>query len=193
LRAVSAAFPTALKVGVADSAKTNWPILTQHTERQILDFYHAAEYLTDVADAQFARDPRARIQWLDDACTSLKHDKAEPQVLIEQMRSFLGENKQPGPREKIQAALTYFKNQQPLMKYAEHLSQFLPMGAGVIEAACKTIVKQRLCCSGMRWKEVGAAVVLSLRTLSHSIGRWEQFWSKIDQYGFPVAAKHMSR
>ena len=52
----------------------------------------------------------------------------------------------------------------------------------------KTIVKQRLCCSGMRWKEAGAAVVLSLRTLSHSIGHWEQFWSKLDQYGFPVAA-----
>ncbi len=55
-------------------------------------------------------------------------------------------------------------------------------------AACKTIVKQRLCCSGMKWNEVGAAVVLSLRTLSHSRGRWEQFWNKIDQYGFPVIA-----
>ncbi len=185
---VSATFPTALKVGVADGAKTNWPFLTKHTECQILDFYHAAEYLTDVADAQFARDPRARKQWLNDACHDLKHDLAGPQVLIEQMRAFLGENKQPGPRDKIQAALTYFKNQQPLMKYAEHLSQNLPLGSGVTEAACKTIVKQRLCCSGMRWKEAGAAVVLSLRTLSHSIGRWEQFWSKIDQYGFPVAA-----
>ena len=77
------------------------------------------------------------------------------------------------------------------MKYAEHLQQNLPLGSGVTEAACKTIVKQRLCCSGMKWKEAGAAVVLSLRTLSHSIGRWEQFWSKIDQYGFPVAAKHI--
>jgi hypothetical protein len=95
---------------------------------------------------------------------------------------------QKDPRTKIKVALTYFKNQQPLMKYAEHLSQNLPLGSGVAEAACKTIVKQRLCCSGMKWKETGAAVVLSLRTLSHSIGRWEKFWSKIDQYGFPVAA-----
>jgi len=160
----------------------------KQTDRQILDFYHAAEYLTIVADAQFARDPRARKQWLDDACRDLKHDLAGPQVLMEQMRAFLIENKQPGSRNKIQAALTYFQNQQPLMKYAEHLSQLLPLGSGVTEAACKTIVKQRLCCSGMKWKEAGAAVVLSLRALSHSIGRWEQFWSKIDQFGFPVAA-----
>jgi len=185
---VSAAFPTAIKVGVADGAKTNWPFLTQQTSRQILDFYHAAEYLTSVADAQFARDPRARKQWLDDACTSLKHDPAGPQVLMAQMQCFLTGHLQPGPRGKIKAALTYFQNQQPLMNYALHLEQNLPLGSGVTEAACKTIVKQRLCCSGMKWKEAGAAIVLSLRTLSHSIGRWEQFWSKIDQFGFPVAA-----
>ena len=84
--------------------------------------------------------------------------------------------------------LPIFTHQQQLMKYAEHLEQNLPLGSGVTEAACKTIVKQRLCCSGMKWKEAGAAVVLSLRTLSHSCGRWEQFWHKIDQYGFPVVA-----
>jgi len=34
----------------------------------------------------------------------------------------------------------------------------------------------------------GAAVVLSLRTLSHNCGRWNSFWNKLDQYGFPVVA-----
>ena len=185
---ISAAFPKALKVGVADGAKTNWSFLTQHTERQILDFYHAAEYLTQVADAQFARDPKARKQWLDDACKSLKHESTGPQVLIEQMQRFLAEQKLAGQSAKIKAALTYYQNQCHLMNYAAHLEQNLPLGSGVTEAACKTIVKQRLCCSGMKWNEVGAAVVLSLRTLSHSRGRWEQFWNKIDQYGFPVIA-----
>ena len=86
---VSANFPTALKVGIADGAKTNWPFLTKHTERQILDFYHATEYLTDVADAQFARDLKARKQWLNDACSRLKHDQKGPQVLIDVMQGFL--------------------------------------------------------------------------------------------------------
>lgn len=185
---VSAAFPTAIKVGIADGAKTNWPFLTQQTSRQILDFYHATEYLTIVADAQFARDPRARKQWLDDACTSLKHDPTGPQVLMAQMQGFLTGHLPAGPRGKIKAALTYFQNQQPLMNYALHLEQNWPLGSGVTEAACKTIVKQRLCCSGMKWKEAGAAIVLSLRTLVHSRGRWSQFWSKIHQYAFPVAA-----
>jgi len=54
---------------------------------------------------------------------------------------------------------------------------------GVTEAACKTLVKQRLCASGMRWKRKGAGIVLSLRALTHTVGRWTQFWQKIDQFG----------
>ena len=78
-----------------------------------------------------ARDPRARKQWLNDACSSLKHDLTGPQILIEQMQGFLTSQKLAAPRDKIKAALTYFKNQQSLMKYAEHFEQNLPMGSGV--------------------------------------------------------------
>ena len=51
------------------------------------------------------------------------------------------------------------------------------------EAACKTLVKQRLCASGIRRKSKGAGIVLSLRALTHTVGRWTQFWQKIDQFG----------
>lgn len=185
---VSATFPTAVKVGIADGAKSNWTFLTLHTHRQVLDFYHAAEYLTLVADAQYTRNPTTRKQWLDHACTMLKHQEDGAQVLIAQMQAFWRENKSKALKDKIQTAVKYFQNQQQLMKYSQHLQENLPIGSGVTEAACKTIVKQRLCCSGMKWKEAGAAVVLTLRTLSHSSGRWEQFWSKLNSYGFPVAA-----
>jgi hypothetical protein len=77
------------------------------------------------------------------------------------------------------------------MHYAEALSQQLPIGSGVTEAGCKVIIKARLCAAGMKWKEQGVAIVLSLRTLSYSQGRWPQFWSKINQYGFNLAeAQH---
>jgi len=54
---------------------------------------------------------------------------------------------------------------------------------GVTEAACKTLVKQRLCASGMRWKNKGAKIVLRLRALTRTTGRWAQFRQKIDQFG----------
>ncbi|MFN9670877.1 MAG: ISKra4 family transposase, partial [Pseudanabaena sp.] len=62
----------------------------------------------------------------------------------------------------------------------------LPIGSGITEVACKVIIKARLGCSGMKWKDWGASVVLSLRALSYTKGRWQQFWSKISRYGFSL-------
>ncbi len=73
------------------------------------------------------------------------------------------------------------------MIYPEALENKLPIGSGVTEAACKTLVKQRMCKSGMRWKEQGASMLLTLRALAKSTGYWDAFWSKMDRYGFPVA------
>jgi hypothetical protein len=50
------------------------------------------------------------------------------------------------------------------MNYYVMVQQALPIGSGVTEAACKMIVKQRLCQSGMKWNEKGASIILSLRT-----------------------------
>jgi hypothetical protein len=90
-------------------------------------------------------------------------------------------------QENLEAAVTYFRNHHPQMNDAAYRQKHYPIGSGVTEAACKTVIKQRLCCSGMRWKETGAAVVLSLRTLVLTPTRWTQFWNKLNQYGFPVA------
>jgi len=65
------------------------------------------------------------------------------------------------------------------MNYAESIQENLPIGSGVTEAACKTVVKQMLCHSGMKWVEKGASVVLSLRTLILTPGRWQQFGEKL--------------
>jgi hypothetical protein len=83
---------------------------------------------------------------------------------------------------------TYFTNQKHRMNYAKHVAANHPIGSGVTEAACKTIVKMRLCGSSMKWKDTGATIVLSLRTLAYSTGRWEQFWDNVNRYGFPLAA-----
>ena len=74
------------------------------------------------------------------------------------------------------------------MDYALFREQNYPIGSGVTEAACKTLIKQRLCCSGMRWKEKGASIILSLRALILTSNRWQQFWDRLNQDGFPVAA-----
>jgi hypothetical protein len=81
------------------------------------------------------------------------------------------------------AAITYFSNQSKAgrMDYPPLVESGIPIGSGVTEAACKVLVKQRLCGSGMKWKEPGAAAVLSVRCLTYTTERWSQFWSRIDQ------------
>ena len=81
------------------------------------------------------------------------------------------------------SAIRYSENHLPLMKYSEHVQNHFPIGSGVTEAACKTLVKQRLCGSGMRWKDTGIQVVLSLRALVQTPSHWGQFWEKVAQYG----------
>ena len=90
-------------------------------------------------------------------------------------------------REQAYSAWTYFTNHRYQMDYPGFLAEGLPIGSGVTEAACKSLVKQRLCASGMRWKETGAKIVLSLRALTNTVGRWTQFWQKIDQFGAECA------
>ena len=89
-------------------------------------------------------------------------------------------------RENLAKAITYFGNHYQQMDYAERAEAKLPIGSGVTEAACKTIVKMRMCRGGAKWKEKGAAAVLCLRSLIYTEERWQPFWAKIDRYGFPI-------
>jgi hypothetical protein len=182
------AYPGATYVGIADGAEANWRFLEQHTRVQILDFYHAVGYLGAAASAAHPHDTAQRELWLSERCHQLKHAPGAAETLYREMvqlqkRSGLTKT----VREQLDAAVTYYYNHKHQMNYAQYRENHYPIGSGVTEAACKTLVKQRLCNSGMRWKEKGAAMILSLRALVLTPTRWTQFWNKLDQYGFPVA------
>ena len=51
------------------------------------------------------------------------------------------------------------------MRYAQAKSCNLPIGSGVVEAACKTLATQRMKRSGMRWRHAGGQAILTLRAL----------------------------
>jgi len=178
-------YPTADRLGLADGAKDNWTFLERFTEAQLIDFYHASEYIGKVGRAAISK--KARDQWIADTCHALKHDGGAAEAICEEMRGFLARKLSKTNRDTVEAAVTYFSNNGHRMDYAAHLAQQHPLGSGVTEAACKVIVKKRLCGAGMRWKEHGASVVLTLRCLRYSDGRWQQFWQKIDRYGFTLA------
>lgn len=181
-------YPKAHYQGLADGAPENWTFLGPLTETQVLDFYHATQYLDRVAKSVHPRSTEAQKLWMKEHCHILKHEIGGAKRLLSEMEAIPSASRLPAViRDGLQDAITYFRNHHHQMHYAQALSNHLPIGSGVTEAGCKVIIKARLCAAGMKWKEQGAAIILSLRTLSYSHGRWQQFWSKINQYGFNLA------
>ncbi len=183
---VKALYPKVDYAGLADGAKCNWLFLEKHTGTQTLDFWHVTEYLGKAANVMYRgkRKEAEKAAWLDQSCHKLKHSIGSATRLLNEMLTYHEEHDMPQEqRNTLESVITYFTNNKSKMKYAQNMKKHLPIGSGVTEAACKVIVKQRLCGSAMKWKDTGAAAVLSLRCINYSKGRWSQFWQKVNQYG----------
>jgi hypothetical protein len=175
-------YPNADYVGVADGAPDNWTFLQSRVNEQILDFFHASEYLTKVSKTVFKLPDQAS-QWLQKACHTLKEEEDGAGLVLSQMKAFLTKKLKEDKKEIIQSSITYFTNHLHQMNYSKYRQNNWPIGSGVIEAACKVIIKQRLCNSGMKWTDNGARAVLALRCFNKSDKMWEQLWNKVNKYG----------
>lgn len=83
-------------------------------------------------------------------------------------------------RQVVDRVIRYYGRNTERMRYAEFRSRGLPIGSGVVEAACKCIVNARLKRSGMRWTREGAQHVLNLRVRVKS-GEWDSFWREYQE------------
>ena len=179
-------FPDVLYIGLADGAKDNWTFLKKYTKRLLLDFYHAREYISKAGSAIFGRDKINKKIWEDDFSHDLKHKQGTASRFLKELktqRANLDGKNFLERDEEIRLVITYYENHKSKMSYARHLKDNLPIGSGVTEAACKVLIKQRMCVSGSRWKNQGASCVLALRALKLTKGRWQQFWSYVMRHG----------
>jgi hypothetical protein len=174
-------FPLAVYVGVADGAKDNWTYLQPHTNENVLDYFHATEYLSNVSIV-LKKGKLKQKEWFEGACHDLKHDKKGAKHLLRELVDFrdsLSKQDKEIP-ETLNRTVTYFENNLGRMQYATYIKKGYPIGSGVTEAACKVVVKQRLNQSGMKWNIDTAQQMLVLRGLVCTTGRWEQFWNHFD-------------
>jgi hypothetical protein len=183
IEATMKAYPEKKCIGVADGATDNWRFLESFVNVQVLDFYHATEYLAKVSRAAFKSKAEAE-EWLMQTCHILKHEPNGAELLLEGMKNLKKKKINNDKKEEIEKSATYFTNYLHQMDYANYLSRKIPIGSGVIEAACKVIIKQRMCNSGMKWTGEGAKTVLVLRCFNETNGKWEQFWKKVSKMGY---------
>jgi len=178
-------YPEALYVGLADGASDNWNFLKGRVDREVLDFYHASEYVGKASEAIHGKKELGE-EWLSDRLSRLKHKQGSAKRLLTEMEERMESVNTAARRETLDTSIRYFENHYHQMNYSKQLDDNLPIGSGVTEAACKVLVKQRLCNSGIRWKEPGASLVLSVRALVLTENRWDQFWNRLDRYGIPA-------
>lgn len=136
---------------VCDGAAWIWKLVEHYFPDavQIVDWYHACQYLYPLAEALF-NQPAQQQAWL-----------AEMQALLweGQVATLIGRCQRLPQRaaEPAQRLIRYYTNNQERMRYAEFREQQYFIGSGTVESGCKQVVSMRLKRSGARWSEAGAS------------------------------------
>lgn len=177
-------FPDVPWFGLCDGATDIQTWLEAHCDMVTLDFYHLSEYVA-AAKPAFGEDAASQDEWYAGTLHDLKHSEGSAEKLLGQLKTKAQSNTQPAAfKEELLRIIGYMQRNLERMEYALLREEHLPIGSGVIEAACKTVVKQRSNLSGARWKRKGLQRVLALRSLWVSGNRLDQFWQRCALYGY---------
>lgn len=166
---------------VCDGAKWIWRLIEENFPEavQILDWYHAVEYLTPIAQVLF-KDEAQQTAWL----TTMKEHLwfSRTQTVIDFCLDLAQQSSASEPATK---AATYFQNNLARMDYAFFRKQGYLIGSGTVESGCKQIGTMRLKRSGAQWLERGARLVAKARAVWLS-GTWQEVVSGYDSLPFAV-------
>jgi hypothetical protein len=131
----------------------------------IVDWYHATEHLADAA-ACVCADEVATKKVLARWKSILRRSATGHETIAAELDEH-AEHRYGHARARLQQRANYFYFSTH-MNYARFIRKRWPLGSGVLEATCNTIVKARANLSGQRWKNPGLASVLNLRALQES-------------------------
>ena len=154
-----------------------WP---QGQVHLILDIIHVRDYLWAAAHALHREGSDAAAAWVYKQLVKIL--KGAVGYVIGGLRSSLTKRGLRGGKAKaLRDAIRYFTNHAHMMQYDVYLDWGFPIATGIVESACKSLVKNRMEGCGMRWSIPGAEAMLRLRSLYLS-GDWEAYNTfRIDQ------------
>jgi hypothetical protein len=144
----------------------------------VIDYYHASEYLTKLAEALFC-DARQGASWARKMGRWLKEKTRgiyrvlHSAAAIRRRRIILTAAK----REQYRSAYAYLRKRMHMLDYRRYRQDHLPIGSGVTEAACKTVFSQRLKQSGMSWNGESGQWIVDLRVIQLS-GVWSDVYRR---------------
>jgi hypothetical protein len=139
----------------------------------VLDLIHGTEYLWKAANALLGETHPQRTAWVK-ARTLLLLQSHTDEVIAEFTRVAQEPRRTRLQRTVFTSVAGYLERNQPYMDYATYLAHGWPIATGVIEGACRHLVKDRCELSGMRWTIDGAEALLHLRCVQEN-GDWDAF------------------
>ena len=146
-------------VFVCDGAAWIWKIVERYYPHaiQIIDWYHACEYFTPIAEAVFSQEAERKnwLQTIKDWLWAGQTDKVIQACQVYTQHALAA--------DAAQRAMTYFTNNAHRMKYAEYRAKGYWIGSGTVESACKQIATARLKIAGARWTLSGANATAKAR------------------------------
>ena len=139
----------------------------------VLDFIHAYEYLWKPARALYGEGSEEALDWVT-AQTQLILSGRLSDVIDLLHQQAEADDGTAFCRKQCLKVAGYFEKNQNYMHYATYLQMGWPIASGVIEAACRHLVKDRMELSGMRWSETGAEHLLHLRAVAEN-EHWDDY------------------
>ena len=144
------------------------PIIT------ILDIIHVTEYLWKAGTA-FNREGSKELEtWVQQRLLAILEGRSSG-VAAGMRRSATRRSLSSSKRKPVDACARYLLNNRQYLRYDDYLAQGLPIATGVIEGACRYLIKDRMDITGARWSLAGAEAVLRLRALRAS-GDFDDYW-----------------
>lgn len=140
---------------------------------RILDFAHAAEYVSGIGQLAQAAGARLPEDWLPKQLHELKH--GGPAAVLEELRHL--RDRHPHV-EDISKKLAYLEKREARMQYPEYQAQGWPIGSGIVESGNKVVMQARLKGPGMHWAAEHVNPMLALRT-SACNDRWAETYEQV--------------
>jgi hypothetical protein len=123
--------------------------------------------LWSAANAVFGEGAKAGKRWVQQQLTEILRGRVGD--VIGGLRQLLMKRQlRRSVRETLAKVITCFHNHRRWMHYDIYLAAGLPVGTGVVESACGSVVKHRMAGEGKRWNLQGAEAILALRSLKKS-------------------------
>ena len=148
----------------------------------VVDFIHVLEYLWSGCWCFFAEGDPAAEQWVSDKARQVLDGRAGiVAAAIRRKATTLGLD--TNQRKNADRCADYLLAKRPYLDYPTALTTGSPIATGVIEGACRHLVKDRMDITGARWGLAGAEAILTLRALITN-GDFDQYWT------FHLAQEH---